>query len=52
MSNLVIFDSSIVIHQIRNNRHLDRILRIDGLVRNSSVVLAELWRGVAVPVDR
>ena len=52
MSNLVIFDSSIVIDQIRTNRHLDRILRIDGLVRNSSVVLAELWRGVAVPVDR
>jgi predicted nucleic acid-binding protein len=52
MSNLVIFDSSIVIDQIRTNRHLDRMLRIDGLVRNSSVVLAELWRGVAAPVDR
>jgi predicted nucleic acid-binding protein len=51
MSNLVIFDSSIVIDHIRTNRHLDRMLRIDGLVRNSSVVLAELWRGAVSPVD-
>jgi predicted nucleic acid-binding protein len=52
MSDLVIFDSSVVIGQIRTNRHLDRILKVGGLVRNSSVVLAELWRGVASLVDR
>lgn len=52
ISDLVIFDSSIVIGQIRANRHLDRLRKIDGLVRNSSVVLAELWRGCASPVDR
>jgi len=52
MSDLVIFDSSVVIDQIRTNRHLDRILKVEGLVRNSSVVLAELWRGVASLVDR
>ena len=52
MSDFVIFDSSIVIDQIRTNRHLDRILNVNGLVRNSSVVLAELWRGIASPIDR
>ena len=52
MSELVVFDSSIVIGQIRSNRHLDRILKVDGLIRNSSVVLAELWRGAASVVDR
>ena len=52
MSELILFDSSIVIDQIRTNRHLGRILKIDGLIRNSSVVLAELWRGVSSSVDR
>ncbi|MGA9672937.1 MAG: type II toxin-antitoxin system VapC family toxin [Terracidiphilus sp.] len=52
MSNLVVFDTSIVVDQIRTNRHLDRLLEVDGLIRNSSVVLAELWRGVSSPVDR
>jgi predicted nucleic acid-binding protein len=52
MSELVIFDTSVIVDQIRTNRHLDRMLNVDGLVRNSSVVLAELWRGVASPVDR
>ena len=52
MSELVIFDTSIVVDQIRTNRHLDRLLNVDGLIRNSSVVLAELWRGVSSPVDR
>ncbi len=52
MSNFVIFDSSVLIDQIRTNRHLDRIMHLDGIVRSSSVVLAELWRGVSSPVDR
>ena len=52
MSNIVLFDSSIIIDQIRTNRHLDRLMNIDGLIRNSSVVLAELWRGARHPVDR
>jgi predicted nucleic acid-binding protein len=52
MSKFVIFDTSIVVDQIRTNRHLDRLLEVDGLIRNSSVVLAELWRGVSSPVDR
>jgi predicted nucleic acid-binding protein len=52
MSEIVLFDSSVLIDQIRTNRHLERIRRVDGLIRNSSVVLAELWRGASSRVDR
>lgn len=52
MSKIVVFDTSVLIDQIRTNRHLDRILHLDGIIRNSSVALAELWRGVTSPVDR
>jgi predicted nucleic acid-binding protein len=52
MSEFVLFDSSVLIDQMRTNRHLDRILGVNGLVRNSSVVLAELWRGASSAVDR
>ncbi len=52
MSELVVFDTSVVVDQIRTNRHLDRLLNIDGLIRNSSVVLGELWRGASTSVDR
>jgi predicted nucleic acid-binding protein len=52
MSELVIFDTSVIVDQIRTNRHLDRMLHVGGLVRNSSVVLTELWRGIASAIDR
>lgn len=52
MSNFVIFDTSIVVDQIRTNCHLNRFVQVDGLIRNSSVVLAELWRGVSSSIDR
>jgi len=52
MSNFVVFDSSVLIDQIRTNRHFHRMLHLDGILRNSSVVLAELWRGVTTAVDR
>jgi predicted nucleic acid-binding protein len=52
MSNLIILDTSIVVDQIRTNRHLDRLLSLRGCLRNSSVVLAELWRGVSCVADR
>jgi predicted nucleic acid-binding protein len=51
MSELVLFDTSILIEQIRRNRYLDRVLGLAGLVRNSSVVLAELWSGASSTVD-
>jgi predicted nucleic acid-binding protein len=52
MSDILIFDTSVLIDQIRTNRHIDRIADLAGLVRNSAVVFAELWRGVTSPVDQ
>ena len=45
MSNLVVFDTSIFIDHLRTGCHQDRIDTISGLIRTSSVVLAELCRG-------
>ncbi len=47
MSNIVIFDTSVLVDEARTGRHRKRIESVDGLVRMSSVVLAELWRGAA-----
>jgi predicted nucleic acid-binding protein len=44
-SNLVIFDTSIFIDHLRTGCYQERIGTITGLIRTSSVVLAELWRG-------
>lgn len=52
MSNLVIFDTSIFIDHLRTNRHRQRIETVTGLIRTSSVVLAELWRGATRPAER
>jgi predicted nucleic acid-binding protein len=52
MSDLVVFDTSIFIDYFRFGRHRDRIENVSGLVRTSSVVLAELWRGATKPVER
>jgi predicted nucleic acid-binding protein len=42
---MVVFDSSIFIDDLRTGRHASRIATISDLIRTSSVVLAELWRG-------
>jgi predicted nucleic acid-binding protein len=42
---MVIFDSSVLIDQFRTGCHGQRLDSLDELVRNSAVVLAELWRG-------
>jgi len=39
------FDTSVIVDQLRSGRHQQRIDSVQGLVRTSSVVLAELWRG-------
>jgi predicted nucleic acid-binding protein len=52
VSNLVIFDTSIFIDNLRSGRHQDRIEAVTALVRTSAVVLAELWRGGAKPAER
>ncbi len=52
MTDLVIFDSSIIIDDLRTPRHRERLQSVIGVIRNSSVVLAELWRGASKPSDR
>jgi predicted nucleic acid-binding protein len=52
MSSLVILDTSIFINHLRHGLYRDRIQSLIGLVRTSSVVLAELWRGVTKPAER
>ena len=46
MSKLVLFDSSIFVDLLRTGRHDEKIDGVDGFIRTSSVVLAELLRGV------
>ena len=52
MSNLAIFDTSIFIDHLRTGCHQQRIDSLNCLVRLSSVVLAELWRGATEPAER
>ena len=52
MSELVIFDTSIFIDHLRTGCHQQRIAAVTGLIRMSSVVLAELWRGATKPAER
>lgn len=52
MSEIILFDTSVLIDDQRTARHSQRMAGLTGLVRNSSVVLAELWRGAISPVDR
>ncbi len=52
MSSLVIFDTSIFIDHLRTGCYQRRIESVTGLIRTSSVVLAELWRGATKPPER
>jgi predicted nucleic acid-binding protein len=47
MSDVVIFDTSVLVDEARTGRHGERIESVEGVVRLSSVVLAELLRGVS-----
>ena len=42
---IIIFDTSIFIDHLRTNKYARQIQYVNGLIRNSSVVLAELSRG-------
>jgi predicted nucleic acid-binding protein len=46
MSDVVIFDTSVLVDEARTGRHRKRIESVEGVIRLSSVVLAELLRGV------
>lgn len=52
MSEIVFYDSSVLIDQIRTNCHLSRMRNVAGLIRMSAVVLAELRRAASSRVDR
>jgi len=51
MSDIVIFDTSVLVDEVRTGRHRKRVESVDGLLRTSSVVLAELLRGVVGPAE-
>jgi predicted nucleic acid-binding protein len=51
VSNLILFDTSIFIDHLRTGCHQERIDSISGLIRTSSVVLSELWRGATKPAE-
>jgi len=51
MSEFAIFDTSVLIDQLRTNRHASRIGSLDVPVKNSSVVIAELRRGAVDPKE-
>jgi len=52
VSSLVIFDTSVFIDHLRTGCHQERIESVCGLIRTSSVVVAELWRGAIKPAER
>ena len=52
MSSFVIYDTSVLIHLIRSGALFEKIYDGAPIVRNSSVVLAELWRGASAQADR
>lgn len=49
--SLVIFDTSVLIDHLRTGCYEERIDSVTGLIRTSSVVLAELWRGATRPQE-
>ena len=51
MTKTVIFDTSIFIDYLRTGRYQDKIEQSTALIRNSSVVLSELWRGSTKPEE-
>ena len=52
MSSLVLFDTSVFVDHLRTGRHRERFESVNGLIRTSSVVLAELWRGATQPAEK
>ena len=52
MSDVIILDTSVLVDDIRTGNYRRRIQTLHGLIRNSAVVMAELWRGVVTPAER
>jgi predicted nucleic acid-binding protein len=51
MSEIVIFDTSVLMDHLRTGRYGKGIASVRGVVRMSSVVLGELWGGASSLVD-
>ena len=52
MIDFIIFDTSVLVDDLRTGCHQERMAAVAGLVRTSAVVLAELWRGARKPAER
>jgi len=52
MSEIILFDTSVLVDDLRTGCNRERMESVSGLVRTSSVVLAELWRGARKPAER
>jgi predicted nucleic acid-binding protein len=52
MSDVIILDTSVLVDDIRTGRYRRRIATLHGVIRNSAVVMAELWRGVVKPAEK
>ena len=52
MNSIVIFDTSIFINYLRTGRQQQLLESVAGLIRTSSVVLSELWRGATTLAER
>jgi predicted nucleic acid-binding protein len=50
--NLIVFDTSVLVDDLRTGCHAHRIQNITGFIRYSSVVLAELLRGATTSAER
>jgi predicted nucleic acid-binding protein len=50
--SLIVFDTSVLVNDLRTGKYEARIQNVPGLVRLSSVVLAELWRGASSARER
>ena len=51
-SSVIIIDTSVFIDHLRTNCYTTRIESLNGLIRNSAVVLSELWRGATKPAEQ
>lgn len=52
MNNVVIFDTFVFIDHLRTGRQQQLFESVTGLIRTSSVVLSELWRGATKPTEQ
>jgi predicted nucleic acid-binding protein len=52
MSDVIVLDTSVVVGDLRTGCYRQRIATLNGVIRNSAVVMAELWRGAVRSAER